>query len=387
VLKFGPVVEAQFLRRPNRFLVRCRLREGNAVRAFLPNPGRLWELLLPGATLYLNRRPASDGAQLHPRKTEWTVLAVEREGAPILLDTHATNTVARCLLERKQVPSLERARIVRAEVAVGRSRFDFLLEENGRPVYLEVKSCTLFGHGVAMFPDAVTERGKRHLFELAALSRPRARGVVLFIVYCPNVRWFMPDYHTDLEFSRALLAVRKQLLILPVGVTWGAGLALDDTVRPLETPWEFLEREVQDTGSYLLILRLRRGKAIRIGSLGPLVFPAGYYVYVGSAMQGLSARIAWHRKREKAPRWHVDYLRREAEEFLAIPIRSSTRQECNVVRAFAEILEPGPSGFGSSDCRCPTHLFRSARNPLHLASFHAVLQCFRMRPPIAPPDT
>jgi sugar fermentation stimulation protein A len=162
---------------------------------------------------------------------------------------------------------------------------------------------------------------------------------------------------------------------------------LDEAVRTFDIPWAFLEQEVQDRGSYLLLLRLRREKTIQVGSLGRVSFPVGYYLYVGSAMQGLTARIAWHRRREKAPRWHIDYLRRQSDEFLAIPIRSSLRQECDVACAFAGILEAGPSGFGSSDCRCPTHLFRSSQDPLRLSSFHTVLQRFRMRPPLDLPGT
>jgi DNA-binding sugar fermentation-stimulating protein len=69
---------------------------------------------------------------------------------------------------------------------VGHSRFDFLLERNGRPFYLEVKSCTLVGRSIAMFPDAVTARGRRHLEELADMGRRGTPCGVLFLIHWPR---------------------------------------------------------------------------------------------------------------------------------------------------------------------------------------------------------
>ncbi|MGW8322716.1 MAG: hypothetical protein ACWGSD_14290, partial [Thermodesulfobacteriota bacterium] len=111
---------ATFQDRPNRFLVRCRL-GSRTVKAFLPNPGRLRELLLPGRPVHLVRE------EDHPtRKTRYTAVAVERAGHPVVLHTHRTNDVARHLVEQGLVPGLKGARVTRAEVKVGRSRFDFL---------------------------------------------------------------------------------------------------------------------------------------------------------------------------------------------------------------------------------------------------------------------
>ena len=91
---FKKPFQATFVSRPNRFLVECVLNE-NHVQAFLPNPGRLQELPLPGATLYLNEESSTP-----LRKTSLTVIAVEREGVPVMLHTHRTNQVARYLMRR-----------------------------------------------------------------------------------------------------------------------------------------------------------------------------------------------------------------------------------------------------------------------------------------------
>ncbi|MDY6951343.1 MAG: DNA/RNA nuclease SfsA [Thermodesulfobacteriota bacterium] len=380
-MTFDGIFKGRFLARPNRFLVQCVADGRGKINAYLPNPGRLWELLLPGAILYL--QPAKGATETGPstRKTKYTVLAVERDGCPVFLHTHATNRVAQYLIEKKLIPPLKKARIIQAEVPVGRSRFDFLLHEKGRDLYMEVKSCTLFGNKVAMFPDAVTERGKRHLLELSEMARKGIPTVVLFLVHSPRVKCFMPDYHTDFGFSTTMLKVREKVRIVPVAIGWKKDLTLQKEIRVLDIPWQYLKQEVKDRGSYLLLLRLDKKKTIKVGQLGKLQFAKGYYIYVGSAMGNLSARMARHRRQGKSPHWHIDYLTEKAESVTPIPVRSSQRLECDMAKALSTLMDEGPARFGSSDCQCPTHLFWSPENPLHLAAFHHVLQHFRMREP------
>ncbi|MBW2058147.1 MAG: DNA/RNA nuclease SfsA [Deltaproteobacteria bacterium] len=365
---------AYFLSRPNRFLVQCKRGE-KTFAAFLPNSGRLLELLLPGRRLYLVKE---GGAAAARRKTEYTVVAVEREGRPVMLHTHRTNDVVRYLLERGEVPGLEKARVKAAEVRVGQSRFDFLLEMGGERIFLEVKSCTLFGDHVAMFPDAVTARGTRHLRDLAALRRQGVRGAVVFVVHWPESRIFMPDYHTDLAFSRTLLAVRQTIETIPISVGWNTDLLMSEKARLLDIPWDYVERESKDRGSYLLILRLPRARSLQIGRLGRLSFPKGFYIYVGSAMRGLTGRIQRHRRLRKRPHWHIDALRAASEFHSALPVRSSLRLECEIAQALKGIGEWEIPGFGSSDCSCGTHLFGMAGDPIHSRQFHRLVQYFRM---------
>ena len=379
-VNLGTLTRATFRERPNRFVIRCNTEEGE-IEAHLPNPGRLWELLLPGATLYLSSNKASDLRQKVQRKTGYTAVAVERKGSPIFLHTHLTNQVARYLIEARSIPSLEQAEIVREEVPYGRSRVDFLLNDNAGDLYLEVKSCTLFGNGVAMFPDAVTERGRKHLLELAEMARKGINTMILFIVHYPHVNWFMPDFHTDYAFSSALLQARHEARVMPVAIEWKRDLSIGEQVKVLEVPWSYLEGEVADRGSYLLVLGLDRDKPVRVGRLGTMLFRKGYYIYVGSAMANLTARIERHKRLRKKEHWHIDYLTHAADSMLALPIRSSRKEECSIAKALSSILAHGPAGFGSSDCACKTHLFRSNDNPLHAEAFHDVLQSFRMRHP------
>ena len=112
-------------------------------------------------------------------------------------------------------------------------------------------------------------------------------------------------------------------------------------------------------GSYVLVLSLTEDARLTVGRLGTFAFPAGHYLYCGSALNGLEARIRRHLRRDKKRHWHVDYLSAQAEILEVWWVLGEERRECIWARAVTaqrgEIVAPG---FGSSDCRCPTHLFR-----------------------------
>lgn len=367
-----PVVKARFIGRPNRFLVLCDL-GGTAVEAYLPNPGRLWELLLPGRALYLAANPPGT-----PRSTPYTALAVEREGRPVLLHTHLTNDVAAHLLAEGRLPGFEHDRVIRREAAAGSSRYDFLLERGGREFFLEVKSCTLFAGRIAMFPDAVTARGRKHLEQLAFHAKREMPGGVVFLVHTSQVDTFMPDYHTDLAFSRTLLAVKDDILVKAVAVSWTAELALGPSVREVGIPWGLIEREARDGGAYLLVLEMARSRRIDVGGLGRVAFPKGYYVYVGSARANLSKRVERHLRLRKRYHWHIDYLRDGTASCTALPVRASEDLEHDLAAALGELAGWDVPRFGCSDCRCPTHLFGFRENPLRDPGFIELLLRFRI---------
>ncbi|MBN1614163.1 MAG: DNA/RNA nuclease SfsA [Deltaproteobacteria bacterium] len=369
------IVRGRFIERLNRFVLRCIV-EGQACSAYLPNPGRLWEILLPGCALFLvkNHRTA-----MGKPKLPWTVVAARRRGRTILLHTHLTNQVVARLLEGGLIPSLAGARIVRREVRADHSRFDFLLERAGLPYLLEVKSCTLFGDQIAMFPDAVTERGSRHLQELAAISAREGLSCgVVFMVHSGGARFFLPDYHTDPAFARTFLQMKDRLDFRAVAVTWGRDLRLRPPVRELEIPWDLIDRENRDSGSYLLVMEVARDLNLTVGGLGEIFFRKGYYLYVGSARRGLASRLARHLRRRKTFFWHIDYLRDRADDCRAIPIRASMPLEHDIAAALEGIADWTVPGFGSSDCRCPTHLFGMKAHPLRSRAFLGVLQHFRI---------
>ena len=109
-------------------------------------------------------------------------------------------------------------------------------------------------------------------------------------------------------------------------------------------------------GSYVLLIKLPGEQTIRIGSLNAVKFPCGYYAYVGSAMGGLKSRINHHLKRNKKPRWHIDYLLDKALIKSIILCETKDRVECAIAQALSHQFDSIP-GFGCSDCKCHSHLF------------------------------
>ncbi len=359
-----------FLSRTNRFVVRCSLKN-KKVNAYLPNPGRLRELLLRGSILYLVTQPSSV-------KFRFMVVAVEKDGAPVLLHTHLNNTVARFLIENSLIAGLEGAVIVRPEVTIGHSRFDFLLCKGNKEIVLEVKCCTLFSGGTAMFPDAPTLRGQRHLSELASLSGGKQKAAVLFIVHSPRVHFFLPDYHTDLAFARTLLSVSEHIMVKAVSVRWNRDLSLGLPAGCLSIPWDLIRREARDRGSYIVILHLQKSRKIVTGGLGSINFRKGYYLYVGSAKNNLSKRITRHQRTRKNLFWHIDYLREHAEFHASLPVRASDDLECELAAALQNITQRHVPGFGCSDCTCKSHLFWMSYDPFLSPLFIKTLMYFRI---------
>ena len=192
---------------PNRSIVEAVLGEGTVVQAHLADPGRLRELLVPGASLRL--RPARPGPT---RRTAYTVELVRATAAPrpwVSLLTTRANTLARGLLERGAVRGLGNGWHVRPEVRHGASRFDFLLSRDEEHLLVEVKSVTLVEPGGrGLFPDAPTSRGARHLEELAEHVRAGKRALVLFVAQRADARSVQPHTSLDPRFAAALRDAR-----------------------------------------------------------------------------------------------------------------------------------------------------------------------------------
>ena len=109
-------------------------------------------------------------------------------------------------------------------------------------------------------------------------------------------------------------------------------------------------------GSYVLLIELPEEQTIVIGSLKAVHFHRGYYAYVGSAMSGFKSRLSRHLKGNKRPRWHIDYLLPRASLNDIILCQTQDRAECSIAQALSRRFDSIP-GFGSSDCKCHSHLF------------------------------
>ena len=371
----GKPIYGIFHSRPNRFVVKSYVSGMGLVEAFLPNPGRLRELLLPDSKLLLEKSNKSFN-----RKTEYTVCGVYKNEYLVGLNTLRTNDIAEYLLRERLVDQLESLQIQRKEVTYNGSRFDFEVLLNGRKTFLEVKSVTLTGNKIAMFPDAVTERGKRHLKELQAFSKlENIETFVLFIVQGSEVDYFMPDFHTDLGFAVTMMNVQQNVKFIPVHVHWNSNMTVSQSTKTLDIPWDYVEMMSKDRGAYVLGFDIERDVSVNVGALGEHFFPKGSYMYVGSAMNGLSARIARHKRRIKNKRWHIDYLMSIASNVVHMPVISAVNIEVPLAKALSEVYIPYAKGFGASDSCMDTHLFSAPPDATNSAEFQDIILSFRLR--------
>lgn len=123
----------------------------------------------------------------------------------------------------------------------------------------------------------------------------------------------------------------------------------------------------EQPGTYVLIVRLCQRMTVAVGKLGAFDFPAGWYAYAGSARGpgGLAARVSRHCRKSKTPHWHIDYLRAHAKPVAAWYATGLEKRECSWARILLKLTGASipASGFGASDCRCPTHLVRFPTPP------------------------
>ena len=191
------LLEARFIDRPNRFLTRAEL-NGNIVESHLPDPGRLKELLIPEARILLKQENGEN------RKTKFSTQAVYYDNTLISLNTLLPNKFVAHLLVEKKLEFLKEWQILKKEVTYGKHRFDFLLKNNDKLLYLEVKSVTLVENKIAKFPDAVTERGRSHVEHLGKMALDGIRTMVLFVIQRHDAIIFQPQWERDPKFGYEL---------------------------------------------------------------------------------------------------------------------------------------------------------------------------------------
>ena len=224
-MRYPNIIPAVFVDRPNRFVAHVKT-GGELYTVHVKNTGRCRELLLPGAEVFLC---ASDNPQ---RKTKYDLVSVRRsDGRIVNIDSQAPNAVVAEWLQGlreagKELP-FGRIRRTAAEYTWGSSRVDFYLEsgpEAGKKEkwLLEVKGCTLQIGEYGYFPDAPTERGVKHLQELAKAAQEGWHAAVAFVIPMEGVFEVRPNMATHPQFGEALEAARAagvQVLHLPCRVT------------------------------------------------------------------------------------------------------------------------------------------------------------------------
>lgn len=199
----GRLEQARFVRRDNRFRAWVT-HQGELISTHVPNSGRLGELLIPDSAVWIRRHDRGD-----QRKTASDLVMVEHAGVLISVDARLPNKLLAEGLADGKVPQFAGYSSVTPEVTVGKSRLDFLLAGSktgsSARLWVETKSVTLVEGGIALFPDAPTERGRRHLHELMALRRLHGdRVAVAFVIQRPDAAAFAPHPTADPLFAAAL---------------------------------------------------------------------------------------------------------------------------------------------------------------------------------------
>ncbi len=197
------LVEASFVSRPNRFVVEAVL-DGQLLRAHLHDRGRLKETLIPGARLLLAHK---SGAK---RSTAFQAVAAYVGEQLTSIDTVLPNRLIEMALRYQALPPFARYTKVKREATLGQSRFDFFLsDELGQDCVIEVKSAGLVMDGLALFPDAPTSRGQRHLRELAELAGQGRRVAAIFVAQ-GQAKEIRIDTRIDPGFGATLAEVSGQ---------------------------------------------------------------------------------------------------------------------------------------------------------------------------------
>ena len=193
-MRYGNIRKAEFVLRKNRFICEIEI-DGKKESCHVKNTGRLRELFTEGATVYVE---VSDKPE---RKTKYDLVAVEKDGRTVNVDSFAPNLAVGEYL-RKIYPDGK----VTAEKTFGNSRFDFYVENGDEKGFIEVKGVTLFRDGKALFPDAPTERGIKHLSELCECVRAGYFAKVFFIIAADfgGEITFSPNLAVGNDFSEAL---------------------------------------------------------------------------------------------------------------------------------------------------------------------------------------
>ena len=197
---YNNIVKGKFISRPNRFIAHVEI-DGKLEVCHVKNTGRCKELLIPGATVFvqLSDNPA--------RKTKYDLISVFKGDMLINMDSQAPNKVFGEWVANSGF--FKDIMFVKPECKYKNSRFDYYIETQGHKIFAEVKGVTLEREGVVSFPDAPTERGIKHINELVEAKNNGYEAYVCFIVQMSRCRYFTPASDKHPEFAEALKSASR----------------------------------------------------------------------------------------------------------------------------------------------------------------------------------
>lgn len=196
-MKYDNVTEAIFIKRPNRFIAHVLL-DGVKEIVHVRNTGRCKEILTPGTKVILEKSKNEN------RKTRYSLICAYKGDMLINIDSQIPNAVVYEGIKNKKVHELSNVCSLKREVFYGNSRFDIYFETQNHKGFIEVKGVTLEENGVAMFPDAPTERGAKHVREMVKAVQEGYKGYIFFLIQLKGAKYFTPHEKMDKEFASAL---------------------------------------------------------------------------------------------------------------------------------------------------------------------------------------
>lgn len=194
-MEYKEIRKGKFIKRHNRFIAEVEV-SGEIVLCHVKNTGRLRELFTAGALVYL------EGSENPKRKTAYSLIGVEKDGIIVNVDSQAPNKMVKEWLEENQPEG--KITILKPECVFGNSRFDFYMETEEKAFWIEVKGVTLVEGKTALFPDAPTERGIKHIIELCKAIEQGYQAMLIFVIQRKGVEEFCPNSRTQPAFARAL---------------------------------------------------------------------------------------------------------------------------------------------------------------------------------------
>jgi sugar fermentation stimulation protein A len=364
--------EAFFLERTDNHTIRIRL-HGIDTACYLPVVGSEDVLLVPGSRIFVS------GSNRLPPGLFHRAVSTAYQKSYIPLDRQQPYRIARELVKAGLIfGPFSDITGVKKNPRIGTGRFDLLVERRTHPPLLvSVKLCTLCHNGVALFPD-IPGDGANTRPEFLPSRAPSGYGLcILFLVPSSRARIFMPNVHSGPGFCRSLLAA-ENVDLMAVGYTLVDPVTVDlDSAHALICDLDTARENNTNRGSYLLVLENATRCEIPVGKLGLVRFEAGYYVYVGSGMNGVDERVARHRSIKKRHHWHIDRITPVPMRITRVYIiRRRLRLEDTLVGRLERIAPHAIQGFGSSDSRKSSHLFCFPDPPNHHRDFMDIVMDF-----------
>ncbi len=200
------IKSARFISRPNRFIAYIEV-DGKEEVCHVKNTGRCKELLSPGVTVFVQE------SDKPTRKTKYDLIGVMKGHRPVNMDSQVPNKVFHEWLVKAKL--FNNPVLIKPEAKYGNSRFDFYVETEEDKIFIEVKGVTLEENNVALFPDAPTERGVKHIKELIECTGKGYKAYIVFVIQMKGVSSFTPNAVTHREFAETLrLAARNNVNVL-----------------------------------------------------------------------------------------------------------------------------------------------------------------------------